>query len=420
MPTTYSPFELSVLFFLQLAVILAACRLVGALAKYLGQPQVVGEMIAGVVLGPSLFGLFFPDLFATLFVKESKPILFSACQVGLSLYMFLVGVEFRIEHFRRRGKTATSVSLAGMVAPFMLGALLALWLFHHGGFFPEKIKLYEAVLFMGASMCITAFPMLARIIVENNLAGTSLGTLALAAGAIDDVAAWCVLAIVLSSSSGEWSHALLAIGGGALYAVLVLSALRPFMFRIGSLLLEKSSGEAKELSQGGLTFILLLVMLGSFCTDKIGVYAVFGAFLMGCAMPRGAIGDDLKRKIEPLTLSLLLPLFFTYSGLNTRLDMVSSPWLLFVAFIVLIAASVGKGVACWGAARWSGESQGTAMAVGALMNARGLMELILLNIGRDAGIIGPEIFSILVLMAIVTTLVASPIFRWVRARYSIE
>lgn len=420
MPTSISAFDLSVLFFFQVAVILTACRVVGGMAKYLGQPQVVGEMIAGVVLGPSLFGLFYPELFGKLFLKESKPILFSVCQIGLSLYMFLVGVEFRLEHFKQRGKTAVAVSLAGMVTPFILGALLALWLFHHGGFFPEKIKLYEAVLFLGASMCITAFPMLARIIVENKLAGTSLGTLALAAGAIDDVAAWCVLAIVLSSSSGDWSNAGMAIGGGAIYAAFVLIVLRPFMSRIGGRLVESTSENGKELSQGGLTFILLLVMLGSFCTDKIGVYAVFGAFLMGCAMPRGVIGDDLKKKIEPLTLSLLLPLFFTYSGLNTRLDLVTSPWLLFVSLIVLIAASVGKGVACWGAARLAGENQGTSLAVGALMNARGLMELILLNIGRENGIIGPEIFSILVLMAIVTTLASSPIFRWVSRRYAIE
>jgi Kef-type K+ transport system membrane component KefB len=407
-----SAFDLSVLFFLQLTIILAACRVVGWIAKYLGQPQVVGEMIAGVLLGPSLLGLFFPDLQSQLFPTSSKPILFSLCQVGLSLYMFLVGTEFRLEHFQQRGKTAVSVSLAGMLVPFALGAILALWLHGQGTFFPEKVRLHEAVMFMGASMCITAFPMLARIIVENNLAGTSLGTLALAAGAIDDVAAWCVLAIVLSSNSGDWTNSFMAIGGGAIYATVVLMALRPLLKRMKPIA-EKAGG----LTQAMLTFILLLVMLGSFCTDKLGVYAVFGAFLMGCAMPRGLISDELKKQIEPLTLCLLLPLFFTYSGLNTRLDLVNQPWLFLVAMIVLVAASVGKGVACWAAARLSGESQGTSLSIGALMNARGLMELILLNIGREKGIIGPEIFSILVLMAIVTTLAATPVFRWVRARY---
>lgn len=409
-----SAFDLSVLFFLQLAIILTACRLVGWLAKFIGQPQVVGEMIAGVLLGPSLLGFFFPEFQKQLFPATSRPILFAVCQVGLSLYMFLVGTEFRLEHFQQRGKTAVSVSLAGMLTPFLLGGLLAVWLYNQGTFFQEKVRLHEAMLFMGASMCITAFPMLARIIVENNLAGTSLGTLALAAGAIDDVAAWCVLAIVLSSNTGDWTNSVMAIGGGVVYAAVVLLVLRQLLKRMTPMA-EKAGG----LSDGMLTFILLLVMVGSFCTDKIGVYAVFGAFLMGCAMPRGLISDELKKKIEPLTLCLLLPLFFTYSGLNTRLDLVVQPWLLFVALVVLVAASVGKGVACWAAARLSGENQGTALAVGALMNARGLMELILLNIGRDYGIIGPEIFSILVLMAILTTLAATPIFRWVRSRYSV-
>jgi Kef-type K+ transport system membrane component KefB len=407
-----SAFDLSVQFFLQLTIILSACRVIGWLAKFIGQPQVVGEMIAGVVLGPSLLGLCFPDLFQSIFIQDTKPILFSACQVGLSLYMFLVGCEFRTEHFKERGKTAVSVSLAGMLVPFLLGGLLAVWLHRNGGFFPPSIRLYEAIMFMGASMCITAFPMLARIIVENRLTGTALGTLALAAGAMDDVAAWCVLALVVSSASGNWTNSLLAIGGGAIYAAVVLLALRPclgWFFR-------KVDNE-DGLNQGQLTLILVLVMLGSYCTDKLGVYAVFGAFLMGCAMPRGVLTEQLKRLIEPLTLSLLLPLFFVYSGLNTRLDLVSEPRLLGVALIVLLAACLGKGVACWAAARWAGESQGTAMAVGALMNARGLMELILLNIGREKGLIGDEIFSMLVLMAILTTLAASPVFRLIRWRY---
>jgi Kef-type K+ transport system membrane component KefB len=411
-PTT---FELSVHFFLQLTVILATCRAVGWFARYLGQPQVVGEMIAGVVLGPSFLGLFWPELYGWLFLPESKPILFSISQVGLALYMFLVGCEFRLDQFRERGRTAVHVSVAGMLTPFALGGLVGLWLYQVGGFFPEKIRLHEAVLFMGASMCITAFPMLARIIVENRLAGTSLGTLALAAGAIDDVAAWCVLAIVLSSSSGSWLISLAAIGGGIAYALVVLQGVRPLLrWLVPSV--EKQGG----LGETQLASLVMLVMLGAYCTDRIGVYAVFGAFLMGCAMPRGIVCEQLKSKLEPLILALLLPLFFTYSGLNTRLDLVSSTWLLSVAVVVLIAASVGKGVACWGAARLAGESQGTALAVGALMNARGLMELILLNIGRERGIIGPEIFSILVLMAILTTLAASPLFRWIRHRYQVD
>lgn len=408
-----SQLELSILFFLQLAVILMTCRAVGALAKYIGQPQVVGEMIAGVLLGPSLLGLLFPDLYQGLFPKESKPLLFAVSQVGLSLYMFLVGTEFRTEHFASRAKTAVSVSVAGMLAPFILGGALGVWFFYEGSLFPEKVKWFEAVLFMGASLCITAFPMLARIIVENKLAGTALGTLAIAAGAIDDVAAWCMLAIVLSSFAAEWSTAALAIGGGTVFAFVVLVAVRPAL-RWLTPLAEKE----KQLTPGQLVFVLSLLMFASFVTDRIGVYAVFGAFLLGCAMPRGVVTDDLKAKLEPLTVSLLLPLFFTFSGLNTRLDLVTTPYLIFISVVVLLAATLGKGGACWAAARLAGEDQRTALAVGALMNARGLMELILLNIGRERGIVGPELFSIMVVMAIVTTLLATPVFRWVYPQWN--
>lgn len=403
-----SQLELSIVFFLQLAVILLTCRVVGAMAKYIGQPQVVGEMIAGVLLGPSLLGLLSPSFSETLFPAESKPLLFAVSQVGLSLYMFLVGTEFRTEHFAGRAKTAVAVSVAGMLAPFVFGGALGVWFFYEGSLFPDKVQWYEAVLFMGASLCITAFPMLARIIVENKLAGTALGTLAIAAGAIDDVAAWCMLAIVVSSFAAEWSTAALAIGGGTAFAFVVLVAVRPALRW-----LVPTAEKEKQLTAGQLVFVLSLLMFASYLTDRIGVYAVFGAFLLGCAMPRGVVTADLKQKLEPLTVSLLLPLFFTFSGLNTRLDLVTTPYLIFISLVVLIAATLGKGVACWGAARLAGEDQRTALAVGALMNARGLMELILLNIGRERGIVGPELFSIMVVMAIATTLLATPVFRYV-------
>lgn len=403
-----SQLELSIVFFLQLAIILLTCRVVGAMAKYIGQPQVVGEMIAGVLLGPSLLGLLSPSFSETLFPAESKPLLFAVSQVGLSLYMFLVGTEFRTEHFAGRAKTAVAVSVAGMLAPFVFGGALGVWFFYEGSLFPDKVQWYEAVLFMGASLCITAFPMLARIIVENKLAGTALGTLAIAAGAIDDVAAWCMLAIVVSSFAAEWSTAALAIGGGTAFAFVVLVAVRPALRW-----LVPTAEKEKQLTAGQLVFVLSLLMFASYLTDRIGVYAVFGAFLLGCAMPRGVVTADLKQKLEPLTVSLLLPLFFTFSGLNTRLDLVTTPYLIFISLVVLIAATLGKGVACWGAARLAGEDQRTALAVGALMNARGLMELILLNIGRERGIVGPELFSIMVVMAIATTLLATPVFRYV-------
>ena len=237
-----SPFDLSVRFFLQLAVVLAACRMVGLIARRFGQPQVVAEMISGVLLGPSVFGLLSTKAVAAgwlavnpqawLFPKESKVIFFAVSQIGLAMYMFLVGVEFRADLFQSKIRSAISVSVAGMLAPFLLGAALGVWLIQTGGFFSPKVQSWEALLFLGASMCITAFPMLARIIVDRGLAGTSLGTLALAAGAIDDVAAWCVLALVLASFKDDWHIAAWAIGGGTVYAASVLTVGKRWLARL--------------------------------------------------------------------------------------------------------------------------------------------------------------------------------------------
>lgn len=405
----------TVLFFLQLTIVLAACRFVGWIGRHLGQPAAVGEMIAGVLLGPSLFGLIFPELHDTLFPSDSMPALYLLSQLGLTLYMFIVGTEFEIGHFQQHGKTAASVSIVGIIAPFALGGLISAWLHAKGGFFPPNIPLYIAVLFMGASIAITAFPMLARIIDENHLAGTTLGSLTLAAGAINDVAAWCILALILSCSSGEWTSLFVTLAGLTLFGCLSLLILRPLLSRF-----MKSTETHQRLTNEQFTLILGLVIVGACFTTAIGIHSVFGAFLMGCAMPRGFVCDSLKKRLEPITLCLLVPLFFAYSGLRTRLDLVSTPWLLFVTAVVLIAACVGKGVACWAAARWTGESQGTALALGSLMNARGMMGLIILIVGKEHGIIGPELFSILVLMAILTTLFATPAFRWIRANYSLS
>lgn len=409
-----TPFELSVRFFLQLAVVLAACRVVGMVARRFGQPQVVAEMITGVILGPSLLGLFEFSRPAQqwLFPPASKAIFFSVCQVGLALYMFLVGVEFRSDLFARRAKAAATVSIAGMLTPFILGGALALWMVgRHGVFFSEKIQPWEAALYLGASMCITAFPMLARIIVERGLAGTSLGTLALAAGAMDDAAAWCLLAVVLASFQDNWEIALKAIGGGVAYAVLTLTIGRRLFARFAS-----SPRPDGSLPQPVLATVLMCVMLGSWFTDAIGIYAVFGAFIMGCAMPRGTFTTALTRQMEPLIVVFLLPTFFTYSGLNTRLDLVTTPDLWLIALGVLILACLGKFVACWAAARLHGEDNPTSLAIGTLMNARGLMELIILNIGLERKLITPQLFSIMVVMAIATTLMATPIFERVYGR----
>jgi Kef-type K+ transport system membrane component KefB len=407
-------FELSVQFFLQLAVIVAAAQVIGRLGRYVGQPQVVGEMIAGVLLGPSVLGLLWPDLQAALFPKASMGILFAVSQLGLALYMFLVGVEFRTELLRAHARSAAAVSIAGMAVPFALGCTMAGWLTRQSDLFAPQVQTWQAALFLGAAMSITAFPMLARIIYEHGLAGTSLGTLALAAGAIDDASAWCILAVVLASFGDSWWLALKAIGGGLLYCLAVALIVRPLLRPLG-----RRCDQQQVLSELMLAVAMVLLMLGAWFTDWIGIYAVFGAFIMGTAMPRGYFAAQLQKMLEPLTVVLLLPLFFTYSGLNTHLDLVDSPRLWLIAAAVLLAACLGKGVACWGAARLRGEPQRSALAIGTLMNARGLMELIILNIGLQQGIITHSLFTIMVIMAIVTTLMASPLFelfygRWAR------
>ncbi len=404
--------DLAVRFFLQLAVILLFCRLVGAVAARFGQPQVVAEMIAGVLLGPSLFGVLAPEAQAWLFpwdksqsVRDTQSYLFPASQLGLALYMFVVGMEFRVDIVAKRLKSSLAVSAAGMIAPFALGAGLAWVLFHHTELFPRKTTLTEAMLFLGASMCITAFPMLARIIHFKKLAGTTMGTVALGAGAMDDATAWCLLAVVLASFDNNWSHAWMNIGGGAAYVAITLLVVKPLLHRAKTLIVKDGT-----LTEAGLVIGLALMALGAWFTDMIGLHAVFGAFVMGAAMPRGVVSRDLIGRIQPLTVALLLPLFFTYSGLNTKIGLLNTGFLWLMCGAILVAAVIGKGVACWFAARMTGINNREAMGIGVLMNARGLMELIIINIGLQRGIISEGLFATLVIMAVVTTLMASPIF----------
>ncbi len=405
---------LTILFFLQLAVILGICRLVGYLAKWVGQPQVVGEMIAGVLLGPSLFGLLLPGLQHQIFPSGvPMSILYASSQVGLVLYMFLIGADFDTNLIRNRLRSAVSVSLAGILTPMLLGVLLAALLIHQPGLFSVHVPLPEAMLFLGAAIAITAFPMLARIIFERGLSGTSLGTLALAAGSTDDAVSWCLLAIVLAIFKQNIFIALFAVVGGLLYAVLTLT--------VGRVVLARTLGRMTE-RVGGITgpmlaVVLLLVMFCAWLTDAIGIYAIFGGFILGVAMPRGLFTKHIKSIMDPVVTNFMLPLFFVYSGLNTSLGLVNS-WLLWgIAALLFLAAVLGKGIACWLAALLNKESNREALAIGSLMNARGLIELILLNIALQQGIITPTLFTMLVLMAIVTTLMASPLFELVYGRY---
>ncbi len=416
---SYAPSDYSIHFFLQLAVILLACRVVGWAGKrFLNQPQVVGEMIAGVVLGPSLLGLFFPDLQAAIFPKETRGVLYAGAQLGVGLYMFLVGLTLRLDHFQTKAKSAAMVSAAGIAVPFALAFLITPLLLGVPGLFAEGISTGSATLFMGACIALTAFPMLARIIHERGLADTALGTLSLTAGAFDDAVSWCVLAIVLATFGAGAGVAILAIGGAILYALFLVLFGKRLLAPLGRAV------EAKgEMSMTVLSITLMLFCLSAFFMDAIGIHAIFGGFILGVFMPRGLFVEELKRKVEPLAVVLLLPMFFTYSGLNTRMDTVSSLPLLLIALGVLAVSILAKFGACWAAARLAGEDNRTALGIGALMNSRGLMELIIINIGLQKGIIGPTLFAMLVLMAIVTTVMATPLFEAVygkRARASGE
>ena len=397
-----------VLFFLQVTIILLACRLVGVLIARVGQPIVVGEMIAGILLGPSLFGWVAPAAHAALFPPQSLSAISIFSQIGLVLYMFVVGLHLQTDFMKRALRGALLISLAGICAPFVLGAGLAWFLYSDGRFFSANVSSSQAMTYLGAAMSVTAFPVLARIIQERGIAGTALGTLALAAGATDDVIAWCLLALVLASINDQFQLALVAVAGGVLYAVVVLAVVRPQLAKTAAAVENRGA-----LSGGTLTMMLALLMAGACFTEAIGLHAVFGAFVLGVAMPRGVVAKELSRQIEPLATALLVPLFFAYSGLSTRYDLLWSVQMLMLSVLVVAVASVGKGVACWGASRLAGRPNHEAMALGALMNARGLMELIILNIGLDRGLITPTLFTVMVTMTLVTTLAAGPLFAWV-------
>ncbi len=410
---------LTVQLFLQLAVILAACRLCGWLGRRLGQTQVVSEMVAGVLLGPSLFGLIAPAAQAWLFPKAlagggphpSMLILYALSQLGLVLYMFMIGLEFNHRLILGRVRHATLVSGAGILAPLALGGLAALALRGDADLFAPHVTPGATALYLGAAMSITAFPMLARILHEKGIARTRMGTLALAAGSSDDAAAWCLLALVLSYLEGSWLIALFAIGGGALY-VLVMLTLGPALLRG----LDRAVDADGRLGPGAMVTALIVLLLGAFVTDTIGIYAVFGAFVAGLAMPRGRFAEAAIRHLDLLTTTLLLPVFFVYSGLNTQIALLDSPAVWRVAIVLVTLSIVGKGVACLLAARVSGEPWRESAAIGVLMNARGLMELIILNIGLQRGVITPTLFTIMVLMAVGTTLMTSPLFELVYGR----
>ncbi|WP_375500099.1 cation:proton antiporter [uncultured Nostoc sp.] len=413
-----SNFDLVIQLFLQLTVILATCRIVTILGRrYLGQTDVVCEMIAGVMLGPSLLGLIAPDFQQWLFPKlpiitavglkipnPSMSILYAISQIGLAIYMFLIGLEFNTKLLKHHIKSASLLSAAGIITPFILGAIASFWFYHNGDFFQPIVTPWSAALYLGASMTITAFPMLARILYERGLAQTRFGTLALGAASVDDAVAWCLLAIVLASVKNSLSIAILAIGGGICYVLFAIFLAQPLL-KAFTRMTKRDTGVNKQT----LTLMLIILMFCAWFTDVTGIYAIFGAFVLGAVTPRGEFAQQIRQYTEFLTTSFLLPIFFVFSGLNTKIGLINTPTLWGITLLIIAIAILGKGVACMLAAKLAGENWRESATIGALMNARGLMELIILNIGLEQGVITPTLFTIMVIMAVITTLMASPL-----------
>ena len=403
-----TPTALAPRFFIAVAAILLFCRLVGWLIRRVGQPPVVGEMIAGVLLGPSLLGLLAPSLENELFPAALKPLLYVAGQIGLVAFMFQAGHEFKSQLHRGVGRTAAAVSAAGVTAPLALGVALTLAVHGRVRVFVPGVSTGVTAAFVGVALAITAFPMLARIITERGLAGTRYGSLALASGALDDVVAWILLAGVLSVASGRARPIFVAVGGALLFGLVALLVLRR--------LLDAAMRHPSLTDETRLLTVAVVLFAAAWFTDEIGLYAVFGAFCVGMAMPAGPVAERTVTTVSFNTRILFLPMFFTYSGLNTRFSLLGDPALLLFALAAVVAAVVGKFGACWVAARLRGEPPETAARLGALMNARGLMQLIALNVGLAAGIVNNALFTALVLVAIVTTLMTAPLLTWIDRR----
>lgn len=391
---------LTAAFLIATAVVILTCRALYPIAGRFQQPPVVAEMIAGVVLGPSLLGALFPSVQDAIFPAQLKPVLYVVAQLGLALFMFVVGLEFPVDRLRSRRGPLT-VSAAGITGPLLLGALFVALTWDRGSLslYGDSLTMPTAMIYVGLVLAITAFPMLARIISERGLSGTPLGGLTLASGALDDVVAWMLLALVLSLASDDPSHAVLA-GLGGIGLVIGLLLVRP--------LLRKLLSRGPVGAERHLVVAAVLVLVTCWFTEKTGLYAVFGAFAAGVAFPRGPVAERVSEQIRPPAVVFLLPLFFAYSGLNTKVTLIDTWLLAGLATLLVVFAFAGKLGACTLAARSLGTSWADASRTGWLMNARGLMQLIALNIGLQEKLITPTLFSMGVIVAIFTTLAASP------------
>ena len=387
----------------QIIMIILVARLFGWFFKKIGQPSVIGEIIAGIALGPSLLGLYFPDFFHALFPANSLENLKFLSQIGLILFMFVIGMELDIKVLKNRAKEAVVISHASIVIPFALGIGLAYFVYDR--FAPVGVKFLSFSLFMGIAMSITAFPVLARIVQERGMHKTKLGAIAITCAAADDITAWCLLAVVIAIvKAGTFESSMYIILLAALYVVMMIFLVKPFLKRIGDLY-----GSKDSLSKPVVAIFFLLLIISSYATELIGIHALFGAFMMGAIMP------DVPKfrtvfigKVEDVSVILLLPLFFVFTGLRTEIGLINEPYLWKVTGFIILVAVVGKFFGSALAAKFVGQSWRNSLVIGALMNTRGLMELIVLNIGLALGVLTSEVFTMMVIMALVTTFMTGP------------
>ena len=384
---------------LQLVVILVVVQIFGYLSGRIGQQWVIGEILAGLALGPSLLGAFWPGLKIQLFPAAALPTLQTLGDIGLVLYMFSLGARLDTHLMLRQSRTAIVTSISTILLPLLLGALLGFFLYP--GLAGQHANLVSFILLVGTAMAVTAFPVLARLLAEKDMLGTRVGMLALTCAAIDDVIAWCLLATVVALIHARGlTSLLLTIGLTILFIGFMLGILRPLLAYVDR------SIQSKQVL---VALSIILLLLSAYATNAIGIHPVFGAFLMGIILPRRTVFIEQVRSLDQVNNLLFLPLFFVYSGLRTQIGLISAPALWLICLLVLAVACAGKILRGSLSVRWMGESWRESLSLGVLMNTRGLVDLIVLNIGLDLGVLSPTLFAMLVIMAIVTTMMASPL-----------
>jgi Kef-type K+ transport system membrane component KefB len=394
---------------LQIVVICGAARALGWLFAKVHQPRVVGEILAGILLGPSLLGWLAPSVSAFLFPAEGLGPLYFLSQVGLVLFMFQVGSELDVSEVRKMGHAVVLTSNISVLVPFLAGAALALFL--HPRLSNETVPVSVFAIFLGTAMSITAFPVLARILAERDLLQSRVGSIAIACAAVDDVTAWCLLAfLVIKVRAGTGAPLLFTLGGVAIYAAFMLGVVRPVLSRIPAF-------KRSEVSAETLALVLLFAFLSAWATDRLGVHALFGSFLAGVTLPKSAnLNYGLVQKLETVNTVLLLPLFFAFTGLKASVRLLTGRTLWAYCALIIVVAVLGKLFGSVISVRSAGVSWQEAFSIAVLLNTRGLIELVILNVGLDLGVISPLLFSMMVIMALVTTFMATPVLdlldRW--------